>query len=36
MTSTLYHAGGSPNSRRVRIFIAEKGLNVSLVPLIWQ
>jgi glutathione S-transferase len=32
MTSTLYHAGGSPNSRRVRIFIAEKGLNVALVP----
>ncbi|NWA27760.1 glutathione S-transferase [Pseudomonas gingeri] len=32
MTSTLYHAGGSPNSRRVRIFIAEKGLNVPLVP----
>ncbi|WP_256261576.1 glutathione S-transferase [Pseudomonas gingeri] len=32
MTSTLYHAGGSPNSRRVRIFIAEKGLDVPLVP----
>jgi glutathione S-transferase len=32
MTTTLYHAGGSPNSRRVRIFIAEKGLQVQLVP----
>lgn len=31
MTS-LYHAGGSPNSRRVRIFIAEKGLDVPLIP----
>lgn len=30
--TTLYHAGGSPNSRRVRIFIAEKGLQVPLVP----
>jgi glutathione S-transferase len=28
----LYHAGGSPNSRRVRIFIAEKGLGLDLVP----
>jgi glutathione S-transferase len=25
----LYHAGTSPNSRRVRIFIAEKGLTVE-------
>ncbi|MFJ3485390.1 glutathione S-transferase [Pseudomonas sp. NPDC090202] len=32
MTATLYHAGGSPNSRRVRIFIAEKGLQVRLLP----
>lgn len=29
----LYHAAASPNSRRVRIFIAEKGLNVALVPI---
>jgi glutathione S-transferase len=29
--TTLYHAGGSPNSRRVRIFIAEKGVQVPLV-----
>jgi glutathione S-transferase len=28
----LYHANGSPNSRRVRILIAEKGLDVELVP----
>jgi glutathione S-transferase len=28
----LYHATGSPNSRRVRIFLAEKALNVILVP----
>lgn len=28
----LYHAVGSPNSRRVRIFLAEKALNVTLVP----
>ncbi|MEJ0023084.1 MAG: glutathione S-transferase [Alphaproteobacteria bacterium] len=27
----LYHAGGSPNSRRVRIFLAEKGLSIPLV-----
>jgi len=26
----LYHAAGSPNSRRVRIFIAEKGLSIPL------
>lgn len=30
--TTLYHAGGSPNSRRVRIFIAEKHLNIPLIP----
>jgi glutathione S-transferase len=29
----LYHAAASPNSRRVRIFIAEKGLTVPLVPI---
>ena len=28
----LYHAAGSPNSRRVRIFLAEKGLKVPLLP----
>jgi glutathione S-transferase len=28
----LYHASGSPNSRRVRIFLAEKGLKVPLLP----
>ena len=28
----LYHAAASPNSRRVRIFLAEKGLAVPLVP----
>ncbi len=28
----LYHSAFSPNSRRVRIFLAEKGLTVSLMP----
>jgi glutathione S-transferase len=28
----LYHAPASPNSRRVRIFAAEKGITVPLVP----
>jgi glutathione S-transferase len=28
----LYQSSGSPNSRRVRIYLAEKGLDVSLVP----
>jgi glutathione S-transferase len=28
----LYHSVTSPNSRRVRIFLAEKGLTVPLVP----
>jgi len=28
----LYHSAGSPNSRRVRIFLAEKGLKPTLVP----
>src|ERR1700712_5487864 len=27
----LYHAAGSPNWRRVRIFLAEKGICASLV-----
>ena len=28
----LYESGGSPNSRRVRIFLAEKGICVSRIP----
>ncbi len=32
-TIRLYHAAGSPNSRRVRIFLAEKVLTVDLVPI---
>ena len=28
----LYHSSGSPNARRVRIFLAEKGICASLVP----
>ena len=28
----LYHSGGSPNSRRVRILLAEKGLEIALAP----
>lgn len=31
-TLKLYQAEGSPNSRRVRIFLAEKGLALTLVP----
>src|ERR1700733_6381031 len=31
-TIKLYHATASPNSRRVRIFLADKALNVALVP----
>jgi glutathione S-transferase len=31
-TIKLYHAAASPNSRRVRIFLAEKALTVTLVP----
>src|SRR5258708_10270519 len=31
-TLKLYHSASSPNSRRVRIFLAEKGLALSLVP----
>ncbi|NYH16831.1 glutathione S-transferase family protein [Paraburkholderia bryophila] len=30
-TLTLYHGVSSPNSRRVRVFLAEKGLTVPLV-----
>ena len=29
----LYHSSGSPNSRRVRILIAEKGLDIELAPI---
>jgi glutathione S-transferase len=28
----LYESSGSPNSRRIRIFIAEKGINIARVP----
>lgn len=28
----LFHAGGSPNARRVRILAAEHGLDIELVP----
>jgi glutathione S-transferase len=28
----LYHATNSPNSRRVRIFLAEKGIELTLIP----
>ena len=28
----LYHSSGSPNSRRVRIFLAEKGMSIPQVP----
>lgn len=28
----LYHAAGSPNSRRVRIYLAEKGISLPLIP----
>ena len=31
-TLKLYHATNSPNSRRVRIFLAEKGLELTLIP----
>ena len=28
----LYHSVASPNSRRVRMFLAEKGIAIALVP----
>ena len=28
----LYHSAASPNSRRVRIFLAEKGIAIPLIP----
>jgi glutathione S-transferase len=31
-TLKLYHATNSPNSRRVRIFLAEKGIKPTLIP----
>jgi glutathione S-transferase len=31
-TLRLYQSSGSPNSRRVRIFLAEKGLEIPLIP----
>jgi glutathione S-transferase len=30
-TLKLYQSSGSPNSRRVRIFLAEKGLEIPLI-----
>jgi len=32
-TMRLYHAPSSPNSRRVRVYLAEKGLAIPLVPI---
>ncbi|MFM0054284.1 glutathione S-transferase [Paraburkholderia phytofirmans] len=32
-TLTLYHSTASPNSRRVRIFLAEKGVTATLVAI---
>ena len=31
-TIKLYQSSGSPNSRRVRMFLAEKGMKVTVVP----
>ncbi len=31
--SKLYQWSGSPNSRRVRIFVAEKGISIPMVPI---
>ncbi|MGF6600758.1 glutathione S-transferase [Paraburkholderia sp. GAS448] len=31
-TIKLYQSAGSPNSRRVRIFLAQKGLSIPLIP----
>lgn len=31
-TLKLYQSAGSPNSRRVRIFLTEKGLEIPLIP----
>src|SRR6202790_1280685 len=31
-TLKLYKSAGSPNSRRIRIFLAEKGLELTLIP----
>src|SRR6202171_6526298 len=32
-TIKLYQSSSSPNSRRVRIFVAEKGLSIPMVPI---
>jgi glutathione S-transferase len=32
-TMKLYQNAGSPNSRRVRIFLAEKGLSIPFIPI---
>ena len=32
-TMKLYQYAGSPNSRRVRIFLAKKGLSIPLIPI---
>ena len=32
-TMKLYQYADSPNSRRVRIFLAEKGLSIPLIPI---
>ena len=32
-TPKLYHAPASPNSRRVRMFLAEKGISLPLVSI---
>ena len=29
----FYHAAASPNSQRVRMFLAEKGISLTLVPI---
>ena len=31
-TLKLYQSAGSPNSRRVRVFLAEKGVEIPLIP----
>jgi glutathione S-transferase len=31
-TMTLYQSNASPNSRRVRLYLAEKGISIPVVP----
>jgi glutathione S-transferase len=31
-TMTLYQSNASPNSRRVRMYLAEKGISIPVVP----